>query len=128
MKQEEWEVNKLNMEANKNRKCRLRKWLQNEEVNIGNLWKREQALQLIGLNGVEILDNRDGGTGAGGGGDREDARLPYPPILADQDTLSQLEGGRLYPLCFYSCLPPIFLDLAPSMDKVEGLDGIKVRR
>ena len=62
------EVNKLNMEANKNRKCRLRKWLQNEEVNIGNLWKREQALQLIGLNGVEILDNRDGGTGAGGPG------------------------------------------------------------
>ena len=37
-------VNKLNMEANKNRK-----WLQNEEVNIGNLWKREQALQLIGF-------------------------------------------------------------------------------
>ena len=46
------------MEANKNRK-----WLQNEGANIGNLWKREQALQLIGLLGVEILDNRDGGTG-----------------------------------------------------------------
>ena len=45
------------MEANKNRK-----WLQNEEANIGNLWKREQAFQLIGLLGVEILDNRDGGT------------------------------------------------------------------
>ena len=56
------EVNKLDMEANKNRKCRLRKWLQNEEVNIGNLWKREQALQLIGLNGVEILDTYLPGT------------------------------------------------------------------
>ena len=39
------------------------KWLQNEEVNIGNLWKREEPLQLIGLLGVEIFDNREGGTG-----------------------------------------------------------------
>ena len=44
------------------------KWLQNEEVNIGNLWKREEPLQLIGLLGVEIFDNRDGGTGGWGAG------------------------------------------------------------
>ena len=104
MKQEEWEVNKLNMEANKNRKCRLRKWLQNEGVNIGNLWKREQALQLIGLNGVEILDNRDGGTGAGGG--QGGRTSPLPPYFGRSVHPISTRGGQIIPPMFLLVPPP----------------------